>query len=38
MEQGRFLVVTVPEVMVELVTRSHDIEAYLQARIAEQQS
>jgi NAD(P)-dependent dehydrogenase (short-subunit alcohol dehydrogenase family) len=37
-EQGRFLVVTVPEVMVELVTRSHDIEAYLQARIAEQQS
>ena len=35
-EQGRFLVVTVPEILDELVERAHDIETYLQARIAEQ--
>jgi NAD(P)-dependent dehydrogenase (short-subunit alcohol dehydrogenase family) len=32
-EEGRFLVVTVPEVLYELQERAGDIEAYLQARI-----
>jgi NAD(P)-dependent dehydrogenase (short-subunit alcohol dehydrogenase family) len=36
-EQGRFLVVTVPEVRDELVERARDMEAYVQARIDEQQ-
>jgi NAD(P)-dependent dehydrogenase (short-subunit alcohol dehydrogenase family) len=35
-EQGRFLVVTAPEIHDELVERANDLEAYLQARIAEQ--
>jgi NAD(P)-dependent dehydrogenase (short-subunit alcohol dehydrogenase family) len=35
-EAGRFLVLTVPEVGTELLERASDIEAYLQARIAEQ--
>jgi NAD(P)-dependent dehydrogenase (short-subunit alcohol dehydrogenase family) len=34
--QGRFLVLTVPELQHELVARATDLEAYLQARIAEQ--
>jgi NAD(P)-dependent dehydrogenase (short-subunit alcohol dehydrogenase family) len=37
-EQGRFLVVTVPEVLDEVREKAADIEAYLQARIAEQQA
>jgi NAD(P)-dependent dehydrogenase (short-subunit alcohol dehydrogenase family) len=35
-EAGRFLVLTVPEVVDELRERTRDIEGYLQARIAEQ--
>jgi NAD(P)-dependent dehydrogenase (short-subunit alcohol dehydrogenase family) len=35
-EQGRFLVLTAPEITQELQQRAHDIEAYLRARIAEQ--
>ena len=35
-EAGRYLVVTVPEIHEELVERAQDIEAYLLARIAEQ--
>jgi NAD(P)-dependent dehydrogenase (short-subunit alcohol dehydrogenase family) len=37
-EAGRFLVLTVPEVVDELRERTGDIEGYLQARIAEQSS
>jgi NAD(P)-dependent dehydrogenase (short-subunit alcohol dehydrogenase family) len=37
-EQGRFLVLTVPEIRDELVERAEDIEAYVQARIDEQLS
>jgi NAD(P)-dependent dehydrogenase (short-subunit alcohol dehydrogenase family) len=33
---GRFLVLTAPEIEAELVARATDIEAYVQARIAEQ--
>ncbi|MBL7486586.1 SDR family NAD(P)-dependent oxidoreductase [Frankia sp. AgB1.9] len=35
-EQGRFLVTTVPDIQAELARRAHDIETYLQARITEQ--
>ena len=37
-EEGRFLVVTVPDVVDELRERARDIEGYLQARIEEQAS
>jgi hypothetical protein len=32
---GRFLVTTAPEIKAELVERAADLDAYLQARIAE---
>jgi len=35
-EQGRFLVVTAPEIVGELRARAEDIEGYVQARIEEQ--
>ncbi|MBL7489445.1 SDR family NAD(P)-dependent oxidoreductase [Frankia sp. AgB1.9] len=35
-EQGRFLVLTVPDIQAELTQRAVDIESYLQARITEQ--
>jgi len=35
-ENGRFLVLTVPEIERELIDRATDIEAYIQQRIAEQ--
>lgn len=35
-EQGRFLVLTVPDIQAELAGRANDIEAYMQARITEQ--
>lgn len=36
--EGRFLVLTAPEVVGELLERATDIEAYLQKRIAEQEA
>lgn len=37
-EEGRFLVLTVPEIRDELVERAKDVEGYVQDRIAEQRS
>jgi hypothetical protein len=37
-QQGRFLVLTVPEIHDELVKRAKDMEGYVQERIAEQRA